>query len=93
MGHQMPSLDAHHLTTWNVEQGKKGDILVAGGQGGDPQEAVMREDSEGEKEKGLVHGGEMKRWALGGAAGLRTQVGNRMRRTRRRRRRLQLHPV
>jgi hypothetical protein len=70
--------------TWNVEQGKKEGILVAGGQGGDPQVDVMREDSEEEKEMGPVHGEEMRRWALGGAADLRTQVENRTRKRRRR---------
>jgi hypothetical protein len=41
--------------TWNVEQGKKEGILVAGGQGGDLQVDVMREDSEGEKGMDPVH--------------------------------------
>jgi hypothetical protein len=45
-------LDDHLLMTWNVEQGKKEGILVAGthgDQGGVPQGVVMREDSEGGK--------------------------------------------
>lgn len=83
--HQTPSLEDHLLMTWNVERGKKEGILVAGNhgdQGGVPQGVVMREGSEGGKGMDLVHGGEMRIWVPEGAAGLRTQVGNRVKRRR-----------
>jgi hypothetical protein len=83
--HQTPTLDDHLLMTWNVEQGKKEGILVAGthgDQGGVPQGVVMREGSEGGKGMDLVLGGGMRKWVPEGAAGLRMQVGNRVRRRR-----------
>jgi hypothetical protein len=83
--HQTPSMDDHLLMTWIVEQGKKEGILVAGtcgDQGGVPQGVVMREGFEGGKGMDLVRGGGMRIWVPEGEAGLRRQLGNRVKRRR-----------
>jgi hypothetical protein len=83
--HQILSLDDHLLMTWSVGQGKKEGILVAGthgDQGEVLQGVVMREGSEGGIGMDLVHGGGKRIWVPEGAADLRRQVGNRVRRRR-----------